>query len=395
MKNKIKLIILSFIIILILGLSIYFTSNSKKLLNVFHSDIKETLSIEDNEIEITYNYGNKIEETLSYGNKFTKEIDIKNNSNNHVTYAIKINSLEKDNDFLIYDIDIVSDGEKTNIIDGETIRSDLAYNLVVEGNSNLKVIITFKSIFEGNYSIKGMLKVTSNLSDKDIFVNKIKSLNKTIDEKISEKNGIVNKGYYLLKIDDSKLKGEVVIDATDIASLIYHYKLTDGSLMTFNYYESSKYNEFSPYDESKFNKTNLCNLVTREPCINIDELSYNETGNITDFYNDANKVIENVSKLKINDSNVYIVDVTTDIERVNNVRGYVLIDNTNKKNELYLYLTNDVFMISGYNYTKLGKFTEYNGTIRTYNEVAFNLSSNSKETVCSFSGFENCINYSN
>ena len=31
----------------------------------------------------------------------------------------------------------------------------------------------------------------------------------------------------------------------------------------------------------------------------------------------------------------------------------------------------------------------------SFDEVAFNLSSNSKETVCSFSGFENCINYSN
>lgn len=394
MKNRIKLIILAIIIILILGLSIYFTSHSKKLLNVFHSDIKETINILDNEVEVTYNYTGEINEKLSYGNKFTREIDIKNLSSNNVTYAIKINNLERTNDFLLYSVDIVSDGEKTNIITDEKIKDDLAYNLLLEGNGKLKVIITFKSIYESEYHINGMLKVVSNLSDKEIFVNKIKSVNKIIDEKIIEKNGITQKGYYLIKIDDNKLKGEVVVDATDIASLVYHYKLNDSNLMTLNYYESSKYNEISAFDEAAFNKVSLCSLVTKERCIDIDNLDYNETGTITDFYNDAYKVIDSINKIKITDNSVYILDVRENITPINNIRGYVLINNKEGNHELYLYLTNDIFMISGYNYTRLGKFTEFGGTIRTYNELAFNLSSSNPENVCSFSGFDNCINYS-
>ena len=74
---------------------------------------------------------------------------------------------------------------------------------------------------------------------------------------------------------------------------------------------------------------------------------------------------------------------------------YNLVNNTDGNKEIYLYLTNDLFMISGYNLTKLGNFDENSTTIRAYNESAFNLSSKDMPTVCSFSGFNQCFNLQN
>ena len=48
-------------------------------------------------------------------------------------------------------------------------------------------------------------------------------------------------------------------------------------------------------------------------------------------------------------------------------------------------------MISGYNITKNGEIKLDGNTIRTYNETAYKLSSENKSTVCTFSGFTNCV----
>ena len=51
-----------------------------------------------------------------------------------------------------------------------------------------------------------------------------------------------------------------------------------------------------------------------------------------------------------------------------------------------------LFMVSGYNYKKLGDFDIKSKAIRTYNESAFSLAASDANKACEFSGLNNCFN---
>ncbi len=98
------------------------------------------------------------------------------------------------------------------------------------------------------------------------------------------------------------------------------------------------------------------------------------------------------SDFKGNQKSVYIYDVKKDIENNTNIRGYILVDNTPNNPEYYIYLTNDIYMVTGYNITKFGNFKVNSNTIRSYTDTGFNLSSENMLKVCDFSGFSECVN---
>ena len=143
---------------------------------------------------------------------------------------------------------------------------------------------------------------------------------------------------------------------------------------------------------NNMNENDICKLYSKKSCNDFSSLNYSSVGK-KDFYQETMHIIEEV-KNRTYDKNVYIVDVINDLNR-QNIRGYVLVNNIDGNKEMYLYLTNDLFMISGYNLTKLGNFDENSTTIRAYNESAFNLSSKDMRTVCLFSGFNQCFNLQN
>ena len=69
---------------------------------------------------------------------------------------------------------------------------------------------------------------------------------------------------------------------------------------------------------------------------------------------------------------------------------YILIKNDGETPEYYLYLTNDIFMIAGYNITKLGDFDSSSTAIRAYLPSTWQVSASSPSTVCSFTGLSGC-----
>ena len=167
-------------------------------------------------------------------------------------------------------------------------------------------------------------------------------------------------------------------------------------LKNFNFVGTLSKNAILDIDSefvSNLNINNICSLSGKKKCSNFNDLSYNTAGGKKEFDADSKKVIELVkSDFKGSEKRAYIYNVSTDINNPTNIRGFILIDNTKEEKEYYIYLTNDMFMISGYNMTKYGEFSYDSTTIRAYTESAFNLSSENASKVCSFSGFTNCIN---
>ena len=109
------------------------------------------------------------------------------------------------------------------------------------------------------------------------------------------------------------------------------------------------------------------------------------------FYDNSIKVINTIINSFDKDGKVHIYDISKDIDNETKLVGYILKDDDN----MFVYIHNDLFMISGYNYTKLGTYDINSKTIVSYNEVAFNHSASDKQRVCSFSGYEECYDINN
>lgn len=391
---------------LVLYLSITFFNEKNNEVSSDAIDVTRNISINDLNIKVKYINGNMIDESITYGNILEKQIEITNNNDEAVAYSITFKEVEINNNDLTVSLKASTNKEEyTSINEKVPVNTDMhiGYNLVIDANTKLYLTIQFKSNYEEEpTTIKGILAVEDNLSEKDLFLNNTVVIEKEIKDKITNLNGIVKSGYYLINLLElttdisTKYKGYVLIDASDISQIKNVYYIYSDSFMLKGYtYDSSiDKSKIEKRDKeiSALNDLTVCSAYTKNECIKFSSLKYNNLGSKKDFYN-LSKEIVTKTKLKYpNEKNILIYDIKKDIDSTSKIRGYILINNVNvSEPEYYLYLTNDLFMISGYNLTKNGDYTEESTTIRAYNETAFNLSSASLNTVCTFSGFTSCV----
>lgn len=403
-KNKsFLIIIISIIITILLSLFIYKTINFPK--NISNTnDIKEDLVINNSKLNIKYLKGNMIDEHIEYGNVLSKIIEINNKTDEHLSYAIVLNESVISNDYLsyrIYESDTL-DNNSFNIVTKDTFlqeNASLGYNFYIKSQSKKYIKIEFKSNYENdNTTFKGVLKVVANLTDKDIFINNANRLISELNKKINELNGINNPGIYILNISELKVPdyyGYILIDARDISDLKYYLTIYNNSLMVenLNIRNIKKKNiiELNSDVTNKFKEDYVCKLFSKKECKSFHDITYHENGGRTNFYQESNKVIDFIkNNFDKKNKEVYIYDLSEDLSIDTNIEGFILIDNTLENEEYYLYIHNNLFMISGYNLTKLGEFKSDSATIRAYNETAFELTNN-KYKVCKFSGFDKCL----
>lgn len=374
-------------------------------------DIVENVSIDGKNLTVKYNLGNMIDEEIPYGNKVTKVIDITNESSEDIIFAIRISEVILSDEDLTYSVLYsYEDGIYKNLNEGISLVKDdnLAYNLVVEKKSSLSFKIEFYSNNQINPTkFTGKLSVISNLSEKDIYRKDIITLQSSILANIKALNGINEKGYFIVDIGDlskdivQDFKGYVLIDASDYSDLKYHYFVHNGKYMLNNYNlveNDVNKNKIQDIDENVVNKFSfdyVCSNFNKKNCLAFSSLSFNPNGGKENFYKSSMEVINSVKEsFKNKDKLVYIYDVTKDIANNTNVRGYILVNNTADNPEYYIYLTNELYMVTGYNLTKLGAYTASSNTIRSYSVSSYNLSSENMSKVCAFSGFSECVTLS-
>lgn len=400
--NKV-FIVSSIIITIILIVFIRKLSYPSKYISTIH-DIKEELIIEDNKLNIRYLKGNMIDESIDYGNVLTKVIEIKNKTNVDLSYAIKLNESEISNQHLsyrVYESDS-QDDNSFNLVTKDSFlqaNSNLGYNFYIKSKSKKYLKIEFKSNYESEKTtFKGVLKVVSNLTDKDIFISNTNRLISELNKKINSLNGINVPGIYIINasvLNVPDYYGYILIDAKDISDLKYYLTIYNDKLMVenLNYnkiqkkYIVEKNNEKIP----TINEDYVCSNYSKKECLSFNNITYHENGGRKNFDIESKKIINTIqSNFKKSEKEVYVYNVKEDIDSSSSIEGFILINNTLDKPEYYLYIHNYLFMVSGYNLTKLGEYKSDSNTIRAYNQTAFNLTS-TKNKVCTFSGFTNCL----
>lgn len=398
------LLVIGTILILYMSITFFSESNNSLIEKIF--DVTRSVNINDLIIKVKYIGGNLIDESISYGNVLEKDIVLTNKNDEPVTYSITFKEVEISNDKLTYTLKASTDEETyLPLLKNIPVTSNmhLAYNLVIEPKTKLYLRVEFKSNHEGELTnIKGALNIENNLSERDLFTNNTKLIDSEINKKIEELNGIVVPNYYLLNLRElseevsDDYKGYVVIDATDISDIKHIYYIYSNSLMLNGYTYTKDFNKEDIVKKDNkiqsYNDTSICSLLTKNPCAKFSSLKKNNKGTEQDFYNSVKELITKTESIYKSSNNTLIYDIKKDIDPKTNLRGYILINNVKvSKPEYYLYITNNIFMISGYNYTKNGDFDITTPTIRAYNETAFNLSTSTINTVCTFSGFTNCV----
>lgn len=396
MKKKLPFITILIVFILVISVSYYF--NGKHTLGNYEEDYVSKILVDNQDIQVIYKNGNLFNTNLTYGNVFEKVIDIKNESLKDVTLSINIRDLKDKVESVKYLIYYKIDDEEYKILKEEsTIDDKLIYNLISYKNTDMSIKIVIKSYFEGNKNLSGEFKVDENISSKEIFISNMNEIHSKLLDKINSLNGINQSGIYFYTIEDDSIKGQVIIDAQDISEVKYIYTAYNDLYMYVNYkydkeFKKSKIQK-NDFSLNNITPTSACSSYSKKACVSFSSLQYDETGGKENFYNKVNEVIKRLDSINISE-NVYIINVVDDLN-IKDIRGYVLINNKENKREIYLYLTNNIFMISGYNLTSLGSIDINSSTIRAYKESAFNLSSKDMHTVCSFSGFNECLTLQN
>lgn len=398
-------IIFVLIFTIVLTISIYNLSIDSKYMSKVN-DIRETLDINLSKLNVRYIKGNMIDEKIQYGNIMSKVIEIKNKSNEDLTYAIKLNESEISNQqltFRIYESSNLDENSYSPLTKEEFLNNNpnLGYNFYVKAKSTKYIKIVFKSNHEdGLTEIKGVLKVTSNLSEKDIFISNTNLILSNLYMKINELNGINNPGIYVINVSELKVpnyKGYILINAEDISDLKYSLSIYNDKYMAINLLQknlTSKNIQTISNDEIiKLNEEYVCKNYSKKSCLNFSSIEYNPKGGREVFYNEVQSIIKKVQDSFSGNKQVYVYNVREDLDSNSDLEGFILINNTSNDPEYYLYVHNNLFMISGYNYSKLGNFNKDSNTIRAYNNTAFNLT-NTKNKVCLFSGFSNCVDKS-
>lgn len=367
------------------------------------NDIKETIDINSSKLNVRYIKGNMIDEKIQYGNIVSKVIEIKNKSDVDLTYAIKLNESEISNRQLTFRIYVSTSLDENSFValSKEEFLNDsinLGYNFYVSAKSTKYIRIVFKSNYEeGLTEIKGVLKVTSNLSEKDIFISNANLILSNLNMKIKDLNGINVPGIYIINVNELELpsyNGYILINAEDISDLKYYLSIYNDKYMVINLLQknltSSNIQPISNDSIVKLNEEYVCKNYSKKACLNFASIEYNPKGGREVFYNEVQDVIKKVQNNFSGIRQVYVYNVREDIESDTDLEGFILINNQSGTPEYYLYVHNNLFMISGYNYSKLGNFKSDSNTIRAYNNTAFNLT-NSKNKVCQFSNFSNCV----
>ncbi len=412
-KKNITMLIIGVVIISILGYSISMFWDEEEGNPSLVADSKTELTINDMTLNILYYEGNLIDTELSYGNEITKYIEVSNPNDVVMSFAVSLDSVEINNERLTYDISYASeiDGKYHELTSDTRISGDtnLGYNIPVDKNSKVYIKLSFKANMENTMTIfKATLNVISNLSEKDIFMQNIEKVETDLLNNIDALNGINVSGYYIYDLstmnttEEQELNGYILIDATDISQLEFVYTIYNTKYMVQNFNATKQQlskNDIVDYDAAYVNNLDdetVCENYTRKDCESFSSLKYVENGgkdNFSTFSKEITKLVETDFTNRNLSARIYIYDITTDISYDKDVsmRGYILVDNRDTTiPQYYLYLTNDIFMISGYNVTKFGDYNASSSTIRAYKESAFNLSASSKQKVCEFTGLGEC-----
>ena len=365
--------------------------------NKLPDDVSKKVNIDNKELNVTFYDGDVLDISITYGNIYTRELKIDNNTNDDITYSLKLIDSFISNEDISYDLYVAYNDDKyIQAIKDSSIKNDtaLVHSLVISNHSSNRIKIVFKSKHENEESIiKGRLSITNNLSTLELFNITLKNIEDAVDDKINKLNGISTKGYYLLNIgdlsfsNDALLKGYVLIDASDISAIKYVYTVYNDKYMIKNNDKNNVEVVNADYDYiNSINNNTVCNQYdTRIRCNTSIPKSTNDYKR--DFYKKSKELIATFNnEFNKDDDKTYIYNINEDISNSHGLYGYIL----KNKDDMYLYIRNDLYMISGYNYSKLGDYDIKSSTIRSYVESAFNLSTNDKGTVCRFSGYSEC-----
>ena len=392
--NK-RTITISFLCVLIL----FILFASFKLIiepNIDKIDIKHdkhtSVNIDGKELSVIYQEGDSLDVKLTYGNITQKIIEVKNNNDEDITYSIKYLDSTLSNDKVTYDIYLSNkDDEYTKVFTDKSlnVNTSLLHNIVIPKNSSMKVKIIFKSNMENTETIiKGKVVVSTNLTNLELFNTTINNIDEAIENKINDLNGITVKGYYLLELkeltfnNEANVSGYILIDSTDISDIKKIYTIYNNKYLIKNtsLNDMNVINVDNDYI-STINRDVICHQYdTRIKCNNFSSIPKNSVNNKQVFYNKIKEIINEYKNKDVDNNSIYTI-------KKDDITGYILIN----KNDMFIYLRNNMFMVSGYNYKKLGDFDIKSKAIRTYNESAFNLSASDKTRVCEFSGLSNCV----
>lgn len=398
-KNVLTYSFIALLIIFIIVASfILFVEPNREILNKV-TDVNDIVVIDNKELNVTYYQGNNLNLDITYGNIIDKIIDIYNNNDDEVIYSIKYVDSTLSNEDILYSVYVsYNDEEYIEAVHDSPLKvnTSLIYNLLIKGHTKNSIKISFKSNHEGNISnIQGKLLVSTNLSSLELFNNTIKKIDNSLDNKIDSLNGIYDKGYYTLNIDslsfdnDANVSGYILIDAKDISDIKYIYTIYNDKYMIKNtILDNINVLTVDQGYTTTLNEESICyQYDTRIKCSNFNVIHKSSNDDKREFFNGTKEIINTFNKeFNKDDDKTYIYDITTDITNKTNLVGYIL----KNKDDMYLYIRSNLFMISGYNYNKLGDYDIKSKTIRSYNDSAWNLSANSKKQVCTFSGFNEC-----
>lgn len=311
MKKYILPIMVLIVIIVILGISFISLKEEEKH-NSSVKDIIDTVEIEGVTLDLKYIGGNIVDDKVSYGNKITKIIEIKNNKDTDVAFALTFKDVEVSDKTLNYNLYYSYDFSTYNIIkENINITSDenLAYNLVCAKNSGISFKIEFIGNNESNNTkINGKLDIISNLSEKDIFKTDVLDIHSEILTDIKGLNGINQSGYFIVDLKSlsesvvKDFKGYVLIDATDYSNLVYYYFINNSKFMLDNYkLTDSDINKkyIKDIDESltsKYSFASVCSTITKKECVDFGVLTFNPLGGKDNFYKSSMEVINLVKK---------------------------------------------------------------------------------------------------
>ncbi|MBR6072992.1 MAG: hypothetical protein IKP76_01545 [Bacilli bacterium] len=393
-KKSITLSVICILILFILFASFKLIIEPSIERNYIEPDKTSMVKIDDKELKVTYKEGDTLDVSLTYGNIYTKIINISNDNDQDVTYSLKYTDSNISNDLITYEAFVSYNGvDYTSVLNNKKLiaNSSLLHNIVIPKKSDMSIKVVFKSNMENTETIiKGKVVISTNLSTLELYNTTIRNITEALDKKVEDLNGISVKGYYLLNIKDlsfnngANVSGYILVDSTDISDIKYIYTIFNNKYLIKNT-SISDMNIINVDNEyvSSLNKDVICHQYdTRIKCDNFSSIPKNSVNNKQEFFNNIKVVIDEYKNMEINDNNNYIYNINK-----NNIVGYILLN----KNDMFIYLRNDMFMVSGYNYKKLGDFDIKSKAIRTYNESAFNLSASDFNKVCEFSGFNNCI----
>ena len=356
-------------------------------------DLNTNVSIDNKELNVTYYEGNTLDLNISYGNIQDKYIKVTNNNDEDIVYSLKYIDAYLSYDEVTYSIYIkYNEDEYIEAINNSSLKinSSLIHNLIIKGHSNMTIKLVFKSNHEKDLvNIKGILSITEDISSTELFNNTIHNINDSLEDRISKLNGIYQPGYYILNINElsfnnnANISGYILIDAKDISDIKYIYTVYNDKYMVKNndYKAINIQNRDDSYIGSLTVDVVCHQYNSKITCSSFSSIPKSPSDDKRIFFNKSKNIINEYNNMKINDEKTYIYDVDQD-----GITGYILIN----KDSLFLYIKDNLFMISGYNYKKLGDYDIKSKTIRSYNETAWNLSAKSKSQVCSFSGFKEC-----